>query len=424
MSSSVQQHAVLLLQGPPSVFWRELAEGFESAAVKAHHVNFSFGDWLYWMKSGAINFRKPLSAWEIYLSELIVRENITDILYYADQLPYHRVAANVAKRLGVKCHAVEYGYLRPDWITLERGGMGRLSHFPDQPEQIARIASQAGPADMVVRYPHTFWQEASNEVIYHMAAYFGRLVFPRYQSDKYYDPLFEYIMWLPRMFRQPKTMPVRYTRDDSPPFFMLALQLQSDYQIRANSPYTHLSEMLDQVIGSFAAHAADNVRLVVKQHPLDNGLERWEKVAPEIAARHGIFERVDFIDKGDINVLLPKVSGVIVVNSTVGLHSLSARKPTIALGSAVYDLEGLTHQNGLDTFWNDPAPVDAVLLDQYVRALAASIQIKGDFYSKAGRKVAITEIVARILNDSVNCPDAFVEVPPRLADGQKQRDKV
>jgi len=122
--------------------------------------------------------------------------------------------------------------------------------------------------------------------------------------------------------------------------------------------------------------------------------------------------------------LLPKVSGVIVVNSTVGLHSLAARRPTIVLGSAVYDVKGLTHQEGLDSFWNDPTPVDPALLDQFTRALAASIQVKGDFYNKTGRMVAIAEIVARILNDTVNGPDAFVEVPPRLADGQKQRDKV
>ena len=188
------------------MFWRELAVAFEAAGVKAHHINFSFGDWIYWRKSGARNFNKPLSAWSEYLGDFIIRENITDILYYADQLPYHRIAADVAKRFGVKCHAVENGYLRPDWITLERGGMGRHSHFPDDPEQIAKIASQVGPADTVLRYTHKFWHEATNEVVYNLAAYLGRLIFPRYQADKYYDPLFEYIMWLRRMFRRPKTM--------------------------------------------------------------------------------------------------------------------------------------------------------------------------------------------------------------------------
>jgi capsular polysaccharide export protein len=419
MSSQTQQPSILLLQGPPSIFWRELAQGFEAAGVKANHINFSFGDWIYWLKPGARNFRRPFSAWAAFLGDFIVEEKITDILYYADQLPYHRVAAEVAKLFGVKCHAVENGYLRPDWITLERGGMGRMSHFPDQPGQIATIASQVGPVDMAVRYPHKFWQEASNEVVYNLSAYWGRPIFPRYQADKYYDPFFEYVMWLPRMFRRPRTMPARYLEQDSPPFFMLALQLQSDYQIRANSPYSHLSELLEEVIRSFAEFAPRHVRLVIKQHPMDNGLERWEEVVPRIAGRHGLADRVDFIDKGDINILLPKVSGVIVVNSTVGLHSLTARRPTIALGTAVYDVKGLTHQEGLDSFWTDPTPVDPVLIEQYTKALAASIQIKGDFYNKAGRKVAIAEIVRRILGGLVNSPDAFVEVPPRLEKKEK-----
>ena len=155
--------------------------------------------------------------------------------------------------------------------------------------------------------------------------------------------------------------------------------------------------MLEDVFRSFAAFAPEDVRLVIKQHPFDNGVEKWERIIQEIAGRYGVAQRVDFIDEGDINDMLPKVSGVIVVNSTVGLHSLFAGRPTIALGSAVYDVRGLTHQEGLDSFWTDPAPVDPVLFDQYVRALAATIQVKGDFYNKAGRKVAISEIVARIL---------------------------
>jgi capsular polysaccharide export protein len=418
--SRVSEPVILLLQGPPSIFWCELAKAFEAVGVKTRHVNFSLGDQVFWPKRGALNFRKPLSEWPAYLTELIVKENVTDILYYADQLPYHLVAADVAKRLGVTCHAIEYGYLRPDWITLERGGMGRLSHFPNQPAQISAIARQVGPADLVVRYPHTFFQESANEVLYNLAAYFGRLFFPGYQSDKYYDPFFEYLMWLPRFFRKSKTLPADYTNADRPPFYLLALQLQSDYQIRANSPYSHLSEMIDEVIQSFAAHAPASARLLVKQHPLDNGLEKWEKVVPRIAARHGVAERVDFIEQGNVGTLLHTASGVIVVNSTLGLHSIKVGCPTIALGSAIYDIEGLTHQGGLASFWGNPSPVDTSLRDDYIKALAASVQVKGDFYNRDGRKVAIAEIVQRILSGVVNCPDAFVEVPPRL-DGKPKR---
>ena len=49
-----------------------------------------------------------------------------------------------------------------------------------------------------------------------------------------------------------------------------------------------------------------------------------------------------------------------------------------------------------------------------MRALAATIQVKGDFYDPTGRKAAITAIVGRILENRVNEPGAFVASPPRV----------
>ena len=54
-----------------------------------------------------------------------------------------------------------------------------------------------------------------------------------------------------------------------------------------------------------------------------------------------------------------------------------------------------------------------------MRALATSIQVKGLFYNRAGRKAAIDEIVTRIENNRVNKPDAFENPPPRLKRAQE-----
>jgi capsular polysaccharide export protein len=406
---------VLFLQGPPSVFWRELASAFEAQGIVTKRVNFSFGDQAYWRKSGAINYRGTLRAWPRYLAELIRREGITDILYYADRLPYHRFAARVARRLGIQCHAVEFGYLRPDWITLERNGMGRFSHFPNDPAVIRKVAEQVADPDLKARYGHTFGQEATNEVIYNLLAYFGRPMFPFYRSDKYYDPLFDYLSWLPRMFRPRHDLPEGFFDGETGKNYLLALQLQSDYQIRANSPYRHLSQMIDQVIHSFSLHAPESSRLIVKQHPLDNDLEGWRKVVSKIAARYHVSNRVVFIERGDLGAILKHSHGTIVANSTTAMHSLRAGLPTIALGAAVYDMPGLTHQGGIDSFWSEPEPLDANLLRAFIKALAGTVQIKGNFYHEEGRALAIESIITRVRNRTVNEPGAFVEKPPRLA---------
>jgi capsular polysaccharide export protein len=50
---------------------------------------------------------------------------------------------------------------------------------------------------------------------------------------------------------------------------------------------------------------------------------------------------------------------------------------------------------------------------RFKAALAATIQVKGNFYHEEGRKVAIVEIVRRILAGQVNEPGAFIDPPPR-----------
>ncbi len=406
---------VLFLQGPPSVFWRELSDAFEAKGIETKRVNFSFGDLLYWRKRGAINYRGNLKSWPRFLADLIKREGFTDILYYADRLPYHRLAARVGRKLGLRCYAVEFGYLRPDWITLERDGMGRFSHFPSDPAQIRKIAEKVESPDLHARYAHTFNQEATNEVIYNLASYFGRPLFPFYKSDKYYDPLVDYLSWLPRMMRPRHRLPEGFFKEGTPPTYLLALQLQSDYQIRGNSPYRHLSQMLDQVVQSFARHAPEKSRLLIKQHPLDNDLEAWHKVVAKVAARYRVSDRLFFIEEGELGGILRHSCGVIVVNSTTGIQSLRASLPTIALGAAIYDIPGLTHQGGIDTFWRTPDRIDRQLLAAFIRALAGSIQVKGNFYHMEGRKLAKEAIVARVAEGRVNEPEAYVEQPPRLA---------
>ena len=199
------------------------------------------------------------------------------------------------------------------------------------------------------------------------------------------------------------------------PYAVYALQLQNDWQIRANSPHRDQREALDRVMAAMKRAAAPQMRLIVKLHPMDFGMIDWGREVAAIAARHGLGERVLFIDGGDLDALMAAAHGVVVINSTVGLHVLRAGRPTKALGIAVYDMEGLTDQRDLDTFWAGPQAPDPALVDAFVRLLAATIQLRGSFYEPEGRAVAVAEIVRRVLAGQVNEPGAFIDPPPRLA---------
>jgi capsular polysaccharide export protein len=410
---------ILFLQGPTSLFWRELSLAFEADGHQTFKINVHLGEVLWWLRASAYRYHGRFSRWPAYLDAFVRKHGITDILYYADRQPYHVVAQEVANRHGINAIAVENGYLRPDWLTVERGGMGAYSQFPDDPAVIRVMARDLPEPDLGVRYRHGFMTEMSNEVAYHVFAWLYRPLFPFYKSGRYYNTIVEY--WTGAVYlsgdkrraRQAASVVAALTASPAP-FYVVALQLQADKQIRANSPFTHMSEMIERVVASFAADAPSDAALVFKQHPHDNGSENWPAVVARSAARHGVAGRVMLIAGGDLGEMLARAKGCILVNSTVGLFSIRAGCPTKTLGIAIFDMPGLTHQGPLETFWRTPEPVDSELARDLVKVLAATIQVKGSFYNPDGRRAAIAEIVRRVATDRVNGRHDAIP-PPRLA---------
>lgn len=396
-----ERRCFLFLQGHPSPFWGELADALCARGYDILKINFGLADRVYWGRRPARAYRGSFGDWAGWLRAFLIKEGVTDILYYADRLPYHATANTVAKQLGgIRCWAVEFGYLRPDWLTLEPNGMGPRSSFPTDIRSLERLADGVPKPEMEARYGHAFAVEAFFEVSFHLIQAFGRPFYPFYWSDKLYWPVFEYVSWLPELFLASRRerlagTRVRELKSKRIPFNLVALQIETDYQVRCNSRFGSLAEFVEDVLRSFATHAPSDRHLVFKVHPLDSGFGRWFSRIPAMAREHGVGPRVSVLRGGDLEELILSSRGVVLVNSTTGLHAIRLGKPVIALGSAIYDIGGLTHQGGLDTFWTAPAPVSQGLYRTFERAISR-IQVKGSFFDRKGRQVAVSEFVNRL----------------------------
>jgi capsular polysaccharide export protein len=415
-----ETRTVLFLQGHPSTFASDVAREIEKRGGRALRINFCWADKLFWRAGNAVDYRGTLDDWPEFLRAFISRERVTDVVYYADRLPYHRAAATVARDMGVLTATYEFGYLRPDWITLERGGMSAFSHFPRDPAAIRRIAAAVPEPDLVERYVYTFLDEAVAEVTYNLAAILGRPFYRHYESDKYYHPLLDYLSYIPRLLasrsaKKHANAVVSRLIEQKTAFYLCPMQMQNDYQLRANSAYRHQSEMLEEVIASFAANAPGESHLVFKLHPLDNGIEGWPRIVAELTRTHGVTDRVHLILGSDLKTLITNSRGIVVVNSTVGVHAIRHGRPVKVLGAALYDITGLTFQQPLDDFWRAATPPDPELCKAFVRAMAGTIQVKGNFFTRAGRAIAVPEFATRLLEGRVNAARAFVDPPPRLS---------
>lgn len=390
----------LFLQGLASPFFVRLGHALRDQGYGVARINLNLGDWLFWNIPGAVGYRGRFEDWRGFLSKFMDERGITDLVLFGDGRPYHRVAIATAQLRGVDVHVFEEGYFRPNWITMEAGGVNGFSGLPRDRESIERIASELGrtaepqpiSGDMRAR---TFW-----DVTYNCANTFFPYFYPHYRRYRPNHCLVEYAGWVGRIMRKKaearRTEAVeRMLRKSKAPYFLLPLQLDSDYQIRLHSPFSAMTEVVEFVARSFAAHAPANAKLVVKLHPLDNGLVNRRRATQVTAHRTALGDRLVYIDGGDGAELIDNAAGVVVVNSTMGTMAVERGTPTIALGQAIYDVGGLTHQGTLESFWTQPVAPEPEMVEAFRTVVAHRTQLNGGFYSREAIGVAVENVMRR-----------------------------
>jgi capsular polysaccharide export protein len=408
----------LFLQGPSSPIFRKIGMRLAARGHKVSRVNICAGDWIFWHGPGTTSYRGRPAAWSRFIEDICARRAITDLVLLGEERPYHKVAAAICRRRGIDVYVVEMGYLRPDWLTLERDGMSTNSHFPNDPQRIVAAAKGLPDPDLRPRYAQRFSAEALSDLAFNLPNVFFWFLYPHYRPHAIDHPLAEYAGWLRKLLAMRRTArraqaAAKALAGRKAPFFLFPLQLETDYQIRAHSPFSSQREALEHVARAFARGAPGDRHLVVKAHPLDNGLRDWSAMCREIAARHGLSERVHYLAHGDLAKLVDGARGVVTVNSTVGIHALLAGLPVRVLGTAVFDVAGLTDRQSLPDFFRQPASPDPEIRDAFLRLLAATVQVRGNFYSRAGSEAGAEAIAKRLCGRLVNEPGGFVPLPPR-----------
>lgn len=390
----------LFLQGIASPFFTDLGRALTLRGHKVRRINLSSGDWLFWRR-GADNYRGPRDGWGAYVGSYILRHGVTDIVLFGDCRPYHAAAREAALPLGIRIHVFEEGYLRPNWVTCELGGVNGHSSLPRDADEIRAIARRLPQPGRAMPATGDMARRSLWDVAYNVANIGFPYFFPHFRSHRPVHIAAEYVGWIKKFARRGRTrrhaaeLSAIYSERKAD-YFLLPLQLDSDYQIRVHSPFLGVEGFMDRVIASFASHAPDHARLLIKLHPLDSGLINWRRHARNSARRHGVDERLDFIDGGDLPSLISGSRGVVLVNSTVGMLSLELGRPTLAAGEAIYNLAGLTHQHGLDAFWTRPEAPDMDLVSDFRRVVLHRTQVNGGFFSRPAIDRAVAGSVQRL----------------------------
>lgn len=406
LTGSGQRH-VLFLQGTGSLFFWRLSKSLQKVGTQTSKIQFCFSDKFFWPSKIDERFNAEFSTWGNYLSQYLTTNNVSDIVLFSDSRPYHKVAVEVANSLGVNIFVFENGYIRPNWITMELGGVNGRSPFPKSVKKIKKIAQtyqQTKQATAILPRVSPFRQHIG-DTAFHAVNFWTKFYHPHYENFRRTHALKELYGWTKRVFQhRPKVK--RASRDtkklyeQSAPFFVLPLQLENDYQLLVDSDFSSVSHACDAVIASFAMHAKEKHILVIKNHPLDNNFTNWEKVIKKIALQHSISDRVVFLESAHNPTLLSKATGMVTINSTMGTSALYHDLPLCVLGNAIYKIKGLVHDGGLDSFWQSPQPPKKRLYKTFKRALIGQTQISGRFSTPDLDANIYTKCMTKILATS------------------------
>ncbi|HQV12098.1 MAG TPA: hypothetical protein PKW52_12195 [Nitrospira sp.] len=375
---------LLLLQGPVGPFFAHLARFLIANGREVTKVHLNGGDAWFYDLPGSVNFDQPPDHWPRFVDELLESHGIEGVVLFGDCRPYHRAAILRARMRRVPVFVFEEGYIRPNHITFEPAGVNGFSSLP---RSVALLRMLPLPKPASKQIPSPFSRMARYAITYYLAGRLFRDRYPNYRHHKPFDIYPEVWYWIRSGFRKvwfkfvERDIQGRLSGPLAKKFFLVPLQVYNDSQVRHHSDFRSVRAFIAQVLNSFACSAPEDCYLVFKHHPMDRGHRNYGRQIMDQAEEAGLGDRVLYIHDQHLPTLLKAARGVVVINSTVGLSALLHGAPVKVLGRCIYDLNGLTHQGRLDSFWREPKSASPDVFSRYRDYLIHLTQVNGSFYS-------------------------------------------
>jgi capsular polysaccharide export protein len=397
----------LLLQGPHGPFFWQLGQLLRASGATVWRVGFTLGDRVMWpSREGYIGWRGNAADWPGAFAAMIAERGITDLVIYGDTRDLHAQAIAVARVRGVQVHCFEEGYLRPHWVTYERGGVNGHSRLMQTglPEMTAALAR----LDMDLPDAPARWGDMRQHILYG-ALYHGLVLaglpwFRNHRPHRQIGLWQEFMLYLRHvallpLHRMSRAVTARRIATGGFPFHLVLLQLEHDASFRAHSPFSSMTEFLAPVLDAFARGAAPHHHLVFKAHPLEDGRVPLAQAIRALARQHGVADRVHFLRGGRLAPLLDQARSAVTVNSTAAQQVLWRGLPLKALGRAVYSKPEFVSSQPLAEFFADPHRPDSRAYRAYRHYLLETSQVPGSFYSAQGRRRLLRQVVDMMLAD-------------------------
>ncbi len=395
----------LFLQGPHGPWFHHLGRMLRAAGGQVWRIGFNLGDRVFWPGPGYIAFTGALHDWPDTLAGHLDRHAITDIVLYGDTRPVHATAVRLARARGLTVHVFEEGYLRPYWVTYERGGSNGNSRLmglsvPQMQAALATVDADLPdtPGTWGDMRQHMFWG-----ALYHGCVALGGRAYRAFRPHRDLTVGQEFLLYLKAflllpLHRAQRRIATWRIRFGGFPYHLAILQLDHDASFRDHSPFRTTGEFLSVVMANFAKGAPRHHHLVFKAHPLEDGRTPLAANIARLARDNGLGGRVHFVRGGKLAHLLTHARTAVTVNSTAGQQALWRGIALRPFGAAVYAKPEFVSSQPLDAFFAAPDRPDTRAYRAYRRFLLETSQVSGGFYAARGRRALLRQVVDMMLS--------------------------
>lgn len=378
---------ILLLQGPMGKFFNKLYDKFIDCGANVFRIGLNAGDWLYAHNQNYYAYKDLPKEWKFFIENFYKKHNIDKVLLFGDCRFYHKIAIKIAKKLKIDVYVFEEGYLRPGFITMEYYGANAHSRVPKNREFYDHYESQNKNLQENKFTHSTYGLMAWWAFWYYVVGNIFYFLYPNYIHHRDFYAIKECFYGLRNLFRKNLNKILEFSFNkklDSElhnMYYFVPLQVEEDFQVRKNSNFKNVEHFIDFTLNSFAKNAPKHTKILFKHHPMDRGKKNYKKFIVNLAKKLNVENRVLITFDIHLPTALKNAIAVVTINSTVGLSALLHSKPTICLGRAIYDMEGLTSKGmSLDRFWKEFKEVDSELYIKFRQYLLDETQIYGSFY--------------------------------------------
>ena len=396
----------LFLQGPHGPFFNRLGKMLRLAGAEVWRMGFNAGDRAFWFHPNSyIPFRGTSADWPETFRAMIADKNVTDIVLYGDTRPIHAQAVAEARKSGLTVHVFEEGYMRPYWVTYERGGSNGNSRLMDM--TIPTMQEALAQSDMEAPLPPGHWGDMRQHIfygaLYHWFVMFRNGDYRNFRPHRSLPVTKEFQLYLKRLLLMPvlsmdRLIATLRIRMGGFPYHLALLQLEHDSSFQMHSPFDSMTDFLELVIDGFAAGAPKHHHLVVKAHPLEDGRVPVRRDIKRLARKLDVADRVHYVRGGKLAQLLNDARTGVTVNSTAGQQVLWRGIPLKVFGRAVYAQPEFVSDQPLAEFFANASRPDNKAYKDFRRYLLETSQIPGGFYSARGRRQLLRQVVDMMLS--------------------------